>query len=353
MNSYFLCITQPTNLGDLVINKMLVMELSKYGQVYVDCKNTPRRFADFLVEGDNIVDVEKAFGVSIKSGHIVKWYKHLKSNDIKLYVPSPGPIGSGISNARSYYLKLVSFILKRAGISEYKIGNCCSGALAEGRKFRFPRIKMAYIRSRSSVSVLKEQGVENVSYIPDLAFLLRQHVELTEKQQTVILSFRQVTNGIDDFKDTLISYVNHLIDRGFHVEFYYQVLSDKSFNESLANLFSSPNVTFRKEMVWYESLNYYSDKMIVVSNRLHSLLIGAVYNVVPLALVNNDSKVSKIEDVFRSSLTNPDTYIAHNGDVDKIIDIVTRYNDILGAMFADISKNCSDCVNTIRGICAI
>ena len=35
-NFYFLCITQPSNLGDLIINKMLVDELCRYGKVYVD-----------------------------------------------------------------------------------------------------------------------------------------------------------------------------------------------------------------------------------------------------------------------------------------------------------------------------
>ncbi|WP_373941208.1 hypothetical protein OEG92_15795 [Polaribacter sejongensis] len=36
MKIYFLVATQHDNLGDLLINKMLINEISKYGTVYVD-----------------------------------------------------------------------------------------------------------------------------------------------------------------------------------------------------------------------------------------------------------------------------------------------------------------------------
>lgn len=50
MNSYFICATQPTNLGDLVINKMLVDELCRYGKVFVDAYGLPEEFTKYLFD---------------------------------------------------------------------------------------------------------------------------------------------------------------------------------------------------------------------------------------------------------------------------------------------------------------
>ena len=57
MNSYFICATQPTNVGDLVINKMLIDELCRYGTVYVDACGLPSDFKNVLLQHANAVDV--------------------------------------------------------------------------------------------------------------------------------------------------------------------------------------------------------------------------------------------------------------------------------------------------------
>lgn len=66
MNSYFICATQPTNLGDLVINKMLVDELCRYGKVFVDAYGLPEEFTKYLFENKNAVDVYDTYHLSVK-----------------------------------------------------------------------------------------------------------------------------------------------------------------------------------------------------------------------------------------------------------------------------------------------
>lgn len=43
------------------------------------------------------------------------------------------------------------------------------------------------------------------------------------------------------------------------------------------------------------------DKRYVISNRLHSLLIGSVYGAIPIGLMENDPKLLKIKHVFESA----------------------------------------------------
>ena len=82
MNSYFLCISQPTNLGDLIINRMLILELSKYGNVYVDAYNTPVSFRKELFGKSNIIDMGMCCDFSAKKMQLFRLYKFIKKEDI-------------------------------------------------------------------------------------------------------------------------------------------------------------------------------------------------------------------------------------------------------------------------------
>lgn len=67
MNTYFICATQYTNLGDLMINKLLIEELCKYGKVYVDASSVPSSFKKPLLENPNSIDVFNEYGITVKA----------------------------------------------------------------------------------------------------------------------------------------------------------------------------------------------------------------------------------------------------------------------------------------------
>jgi hypothetical protein len=136
--------TQPTNVGDLVINKMMINELSKYGRVFVDCYNAPDNFRrELLSNSNNLVDVYREYGISLKKLDLLRFYRLIKKENVDLFVTSPGPIGGGRSSnkLRSYALKLINKTIKFAGIKHYSIGNCCSGAIRLHQKIHNPYIK--------------------------------------------------------------------------------------------------------------------------------------------------------------------------------------------------------------------
>lgn len=350
MISYFLCITQPSNLGDLIINKMLVMELSQYGKVFVDCKNTPREFADFLVEGgDNIIDTYKCGGITVKQGNLFKWSDFLKKEKIDIYVTSPGPFMYKENILKSLYFKTIHFALNALNIESYKIGNCCSQAISENRKIALPKNTIAYLRSKSSVELLQSKGENGFHFIPDLAFLLHQYVIPSEKSNIVAMSFRKVDNK-DEFLVSLKTVISFLQNLNFNIEFYYQVDADKAFNEELCGMFDSERVSFLPKKIWYDSLSYYENKKFVVSNRLHSLITGAVYGALPIAIVNSESKVRKIEEVFECSFENYKYHIVESGSVPNLNYIVDKYKTLKESIEADVRRNCQLCKEVIANI---
>lgn len=329
---------------------MLVMELSRYGKVFVDCKKTPREFADYLVEGgDNIIDTNNCNGVTVKQGNLVRWSSFLRKEKVDVYVTSPGPFMYKENILKSLYFKTVYFTLNALNIKSYKIGNCCSQAISEKRKIALPKNTIAYIRSKSSTELLKSNGENGFHFIPDLAFLLHQYVTSSEKSNIVAMSFREVDNK-DEFMVTLKAVISFLLDLNFNIEFYYQVDADKEFNEELCGIFNSERVSFLPNKIWYDTLDYYANKKFVVSNRLHSLLSGAVYGALPIAIVNSETKVKKIEDVFECSFENYRYHIVESGNVPNLNYIVDKYEILKEGIDADVRRNCKLCKEVIANI---
>lgn len=116
MNSYFICATQPTNLGDLVINKMLVDELCRYGKVFVDAYGLPEEFTKYLFENKNAVDVYDTYHLSVKKLRLWGLSKLIKDENIRLYTHSPGPLYN-LRSYRNFAFTAVNYLFKFYGVS--------------------------------------------------------------------------------------------------------------------------------------------------------------------------------------------------------------------------------------------
>ena len=94
VNTYFICATQPDNLGDLIINKMLIDELSIYGYVYLDAWGIPDEFKLPLLENENVIDVSNfIFTVKRRSlRYLFLYIFFLKRKNVKLISRSSGPL---------------------------------------------------------------------------------------------------------------------------------------------------------------------------------------------------------------------------------------------------------------------
>ena len=132
MNTYFLCLTQYVNVGDLLINKMLIDEFCRHGYVYLDCPDAPEEFRRFLLLNKNVIDINKVHKFSVRTLNFYRFPSILKKCNITHFSQSPGPIRKKDSYANRIFAKYLHYILKPNKIRECKVGNCCSAIEARG-----------------------------------------------------------------------------------------------------------------------------------------------------------------------------------------------------------------------------
>lgn len=324
VNSYFICVTQTSNLGDLMINKMLVDELCRYGKVFLDARGIPDSFKKPLLENENVVDVEAEYHFTVKRmdpRNVWRMIKLFKKYNIKFITRSPGPLGLlGFKNRFGFHI--INSIAKIMGASVCYCGNCASRIMSLNIPLKSEGVSKYFLRSDKSVEYVSKFVGDRVSYIPDLAFLMKYNIKTVEKKKIIGFDFRPVGTCDASLIERCLSIINQFVDKGFDVVLYYQVQGDKQFIKRLYSLVNNPRVSIREEIVWYDDLSFYSDKMFIISNRLHSLLFGAVYGALPICIYDDCPQLAKIKHVFNSSFgyNNP---LLIEGDVDGLCDLST------------------------------
>ena len=348
MNSYFICATQPTNLGDLVINKMLVDELCRYGKVFVDAYGLPEEFTKYLFDDKNAVDVYDTYHLSVKKLRLWGLSKLIKDENIRLYTHSPGPLYN-LRSYRNFAFTAVNYLFKFYGVSVQCIGNCASAAIVKKMKLQRDGVDRFLLRSQESVDYADSFFPGKVSFIPDLAFLLKYQVNDGPKARKVAFNFRPAAKDIAILRKKCLDIIHEVIERGYEIVLYYQVKGDKEFMQSLYVEAGDDRVSFRDDSLWYENMDFYQDKAFVISNRLHSLLIGAVYGAIPIVFSDSQETCAKIGHVFNASFKDKSLFFMN--DYEQIIDI-NRYvkNE---AQYAEIvrktvSENAQLCRTTIE-----
>lgn len=354
INTYFLCKTQYVNVGDLLINKMLINEYSRFGKVYLDCPDAPEDFRKFLFDNNRIVDVNMKCSFSVSTRKIFRFPSLLRKYNISVFSRSPGPIAGPVKKNNGIIKKIVSYYLhtclRLSNVKECLVGKCCSAIEARCGKINIVPTTEIYVRSLSGVSYMRSLGFSNVHYIPDLAYLLHFRVQPSEKRKIAIISFRTIKTDKTSFFNWLSEIIDYLLANNYQIEMYHQVKKDKDFMDELYNRFKREGVVLKENLLWYDSFNYYADKDIVISNRLHSLLIGAVYNCIPLAFIDGDPLTNKISDVFCSSLSIPERFLSRFEESNKIKKLINDKELIREQLQQDCQKNADLCRSTIESI---
>lgn len=350
MNSYILCATQTTNLGDLVINKMLIDELCHQGKVFVDAYGLADDFRKYLFENENAIDVYGKYHFSLKKFNLLPFIRLVKNENIKVYTHSPGPLYN-LGNLKRFAFDIIQTLVKSIGAKVLNIGNCASAAILQKRVIKDNTVEHFYLRSLSSVEYVEKFYPLKVSYIPDLAFLLKYRVESVAKEKNVAFNFRPIAQDLNILKQKCIKIINDFINEGYKVILYYQVKGDEEFVKNLYAEFNTPAVAFRKEIVWYDDLDFYNDKAFVISNRLHSLLVGAVYGAIPIVFSNSEESCAKIRHVFETVFKDySDCFV---NDYDQEIDVLSyienqsKYSSIVNEI---VLRQANECRLTIENI---
>lgn len=310
MKIFYSAYTCQGNIGDLLITKYQIEEYAKYAEVFVDCHGMPQYFSKVIFDTNNpnVKDFEKIYGLYYRGKNIFKVLRVLNNGGFGFFCSSPGPRVPLNLPVRSLVLKmlgaLIPYVVLNKRIKRYSLGVDLqferTGFFYWINRWYFGLFDIIGLRSKENLSTYR--GVlNNICYIPDMAFLFPYFDEKKYRcnHDKIALSFRNVTeyNVLIDKLKNILRYFN---DKEIHVDLIYQVEEDKSFCERLMCDLAENNLSFKEKMVAYSDLEVYENYDMVISNRLHVLLIGAMNGAIPYGLISHDKKEKKIADVFSS-----------------------------------------------------
>lgn len=301
----YIVATQYDNMGDLLINKCLIDELVNYGTVYLDTKNVPGSFKSVLLEHPNTKELSEISDISLKGmGLFLPLFR--KDFSFDYVFKSPGPFGGSITfnqKIRAVLFYFIFLIMKMRGAKSILIGNdfLLNSNFDSWIVRLYSRVLYGiYLRSVNNVNSLELLGVSNVQYSPDLCFMMKIKI-YDFKKDTVGISFRDMGEIPNQrIRSSVKVFVDYFSKRKIRIDFFYQVKRDRNFNQELFEEFKTPYTYFRDEVLSWDERNYYKNKICLLSNRLHVLLLGQVFEAIPYALVFNQSNTFKIRNIFES-----------------------------------------------------
>ena len=306
----------------------------------------PENFKAPLLEGQNLIDLYSNYRITLKNKYkLPKAFIFCLLNRISCIVLSPGPYS--IRKERYFNLPTIRYyLLHSIGIKTLHIGKCCSNYIYNDFEFNNPLADIMYLRSEQSVNHAKKTIKKiPVKYIPDICFLLRKRINPSKKNKSIIIDVRAIDNNNSLFNQC--KYISkHMLDKEYKVILYYQVESDYVNVKKLYDYIDDSRIEIREEIVWYNNMSFYEDKQIVISNRLHSLLIGAAYGAYPLCLFENTPLTAKLKHVISSSFRDLPILLDNNQNPD--IEELCRKN--LDRMECKFLSNSNQCQSIIKNI---
>jgi polysaccharide pyruvyl transferase WcaK-like protein len=326
------------NLGDILINALLIRELLKNKQVFL--KGKPEQdFYDLIsLNNPNISNLIVVDEIDTKKSFV--WFKYqtfvflLKKNRFHFVFDTPGHI----SGKKSWILDLLKIFFEIVKILIYKIFQVkyvkygiTLGPFSEfSWKFYQYICRLSYkvvVRDQQNFTSLRKKNFKNISVKPDLAYLLFKDSQLIgdihQKSLTcngvITISLRGSTIGknIDqDYLRQISTETCQLIHQLYleknitKINIVYQVDVDleccQSLLESLKINFPNLNINFNKEILGFESaLNFYKNSEIVITNRLHVFLFSMSVKTktyVVTDIQNHTKLVAVISDLHLSNL---------------------------------------------------
>ena len=163
------------------------------------------------------------------------------------------------------------------------------------------------------------------------------------------LSFRKV-NDYNQLLSVLKQVCCFAKDINCEVDLLYQVDEDRALCLRLHKDLGRDTVNFSDELIDYYKLSTYNKYDMVISNRLHVLLMAAMNGSLPFGVLSNNSNEQKIACIF-SGVCN-DKYIARL-DSFNISDITSIYSTLESHM-SDLQEQVGIqrglCINTIKSI---
>lgn len=353
---FFTAQTQYENLGDLMIIKILLDNLRKYGTMIINEQGVPEWFCQEL----DLKDDEKAskYGNKFSILMLVFALKALfYSNNEIYYILTPGhrfstPIPKTKIDYFRYLIETIKQIISLALFKILGVRICRFGVsigpfskldqLVERWKSKF--MYLYSVRDTKSEDYANKLGINQVKIFPDLAWLMKTPYASNKlvklHDEYVIFSFRNSTNSFGDpdiYKNSLFPVLDKIVSMvgkkwQKKLLISYQVDLDYEICKDISNRYKDDcNVIFLEEKINTQSMyDLYSRAYMIFSNRLHVLMFAMLCGSIPVAVVDT-LKHDKITSIFSDA-----------GLMRMVIDISN------GAQISEILNEIDTDINVIR-----
>jgi polysaccharide pyruvyl transferase WcaK-like protein len=315
--------TQYSNLGDQLINKVLLDKLQTYGDLIVDDRGVP----EWYIEKLGLLPWQRSsyYGKNLNYLILQQSLKNKFSRQFKLIylVYHPGhrygdrTLSKTLHWFRSMLINNSLFYLLGVRMCSFGISiGPFSPALKILEKWKSNFMYFYSVRDSISETYARSIGIQKVQRFPDIAWLMKIKPEqqINNAAQIdgkyIIFSFRSATNAYTDST----AYGNQLcaiLDQIFNLfcltlnqklVISYQVEMDYEFCQYLESRYKDRgNVILLKEKVEADTMySLYHNASMVFSNRLHVLLFSIVCNALPIAVVDA-KKHDKVVGIFQDA----------------------------------------------------
>jgi hypothetical protein len=272
------------NLGDQVISRDLCTLLSRFGNVYIS--GSPKPYHDVKQIPFDISRSLLRRTLSALIGHRYYrvfpaggWGQIRNSHQIRNSQQSTGSSRRICSRVRRFLKKKVELRDMALGVSLeiHPQASCLDNYFLVG------------VRDNHSLQSISARRDVNGRYFPDLSFFGPCNpVANQPRQNNWAVSFRTKSpdlNG-DLAIDACVRAINEAqaVSDETNVLFYFQVNEDKDSNRHLSGG-CKKSVFLENKLTLETYQSFYQQTKVVVSNRLHCLLLGAINGAVPVAMV--------------------------------------------------------------------
>ncbi|WP_013322873.1 polysaccharide pyruvyl transferase family protein [Gloeothece verrucosa] len=365
--------TAYNNLGDLMINKILLTYLRKYGKLLVDSREVP----DDYLKNLGIEPDEKISQFTLKPNYLmillrIKSLFHQPNNQKIYQVFTPGHRYAKPSFFQS--LPLLKFILINSILRIFGIRLCQFG-ISIG-PFSKPlmihevwKSKLMYfysVRDNISKEYAHKIGVKNVYLFPDLAWLMEVDSQKYlhkdgQESDYIIFSYRSSTHAFapsENYQKQLFNVLDKIVEIARlqwskKLVISYQVDQDYQFCKTIAQRYqTSIDVTFIEQILDESSMyDLYSNAYMVFSNRLHVLLFSLSCGSLPVGVIDkvnhdkitgifNDAGLEELLIDIGKDTVEDQQILAFSKDINlwkqKIADVRRKQQDLAKQYFTEI-----------------
>jgi polysaccharide pyruvyl transferase WcaK-like protein len=310
--------TQYDNLGDLIINRILLGKLQTYGTIVVKDKDVP----DWYYQRLGLSGSERVSQYQWKFNYLMFFAAlrlRLSGSKRAVYlVETPGH-RYGTATVEQLKVSLLTLfhyvILWLAGVRICTFGVSIGPFSKSLELLEWCRSRILYfysVRDSLSETYAEQIGIRRATRFPDLAWLLDVPDEPTDfllpQGDYVIFSFREQTHNLVrslDYQQNLyqtLDAIAELVCQTWSKKLVitYQVEMDQVFCRQLAERYESlHSVQFVEERVDLDSMQrIYGGAFMVFSNRLHVLMLAMAFGAIPIAVIDkaNHRKITGIFD---------------------------------------------------------